>query len=65
MSGASWTGTIRLSDADAETLVWLSRKLDPKALRGLPFVDVIRHALRSARAEIEATERHVNKKALS
>jgi len=55
-----WAGTVRLEPADADTLFWLSRKLGParpadtpKWRTTMPFVDVIRLALRNERARIE------------
>jgi hypothetical protein len=51
-----WTGTLRLSDEDTETLLWLSTKWGGDKVRGLPFSDVIRRALRNERARLEITQ---------
>lgn len=51
-----WTGTLRLDDKDAETLVWLSRKMGQNKLRGMAFSEVIRFSLRNERLRVEEAE---------
>ena len=61
------TLTLRLDQRDARTLAWLAAYHSPDKLRGMPFSDVIRLALREARrvAEAEIAVRKQERKKVS
>jgi hypothetical protein len=45
--------TLRLSDEDEAVLDWLAKHRQPEKLRGLPYTEVIRIALRNDKSRME------------